>query len=73
MSENVIDVEAVETGELTITPEERAKVALVKQTIENVLKEQDVALIPITFISGDKVASRIDLLPNRIANRKANS
>jgi len=72
MSDNVIDVETVET-ELTITPEERAKVALVKQTIENVLKEQDVALIPITFISGDKVASRIDLLPNRIANRKTNS
>ena len=39
------------------------KLAAVKQKIENLLKENNAALLPVTIISGDKVVSRIDLVP----------
>jgi hypothetical protein len=39
------------------------KLAAIKQKIENLLKENNAALLPVTIISGDKVVSRIDLVP----------
>lgn len=39
------------------------KLAAAKQRIEEVLKQNNAALLPVTIISGDKVVSRIDLVP----------
>lgn len=39
------------------------KLATLKQKIEVLLKENNAALLPVTIISGDKVVSRIDLVP----------
>jgi hypothetical protein len=39
------------------------KLSDVKLKIEELLKEAGAALVPVTLISGDKVVSRIDLVP----------
>ena len=39
------------------------KLSDVKLKIEELLKEDGAALVPVTLISGDKVVSRIDLVP----------
>jgi hypothetical protein len=40
------------------------KLSDVKLKIEELLKEAGAALVPVTLISGDKVVSRIDLVPS---------
>lgn len=37
--------------------------AQAKTKIEAILKEHKVALVPVSIISGDRVASRVDIVP----------
>lgn len=55
MSKNKKDISAGEKLE--------ERLATLKQKIEVLLKENNAALLPVTIISGDKVVSRIDLVP----------
>lgn len=55
MSKNKKDISAGEKLE--------ERLAALKQKIEVLLKENNAALLPVTIISGDKVVSRIDLVP----------
>jgi len=43
----------------------------VKLKIEELLKEAGAALVPVTLISGDKVVSRIDLVPSNNNTEKS--
>lgn len=47
------------------------KLSDAKLKIEEILKEAGAALVPVTLISGDKVVSRIDLVPANIQANKS--
>lgn len=49
--------------EVSISENIEEKLAVLKQKLEALLKENNAALLPVTIISGDKVVSRIDLVP----------
>lgn len=40
-----------------------ARLAELKKKLEDLLVEYNAALVPITLISGDKVLSRVDIVP----------
>jgi hypothetical protein len=46
----------------TLTPREQELLEL-KKKVENLLTEYKAALVPVTLISGTRVASRVDVVP----------